>query len=164
MADIWEELDDLSLETVDGGLFGDAGTYHSDVTIETTTTLPGYDQPSQTTETIETTEQTDTAGQQQEAQEEWQPGQQNDGDVAYNYLMGIGTDEAASWSPNGYARTYSYSGGSSSSGYMPKIYSNSRSLSSNRAATMYSKQPRDASYSYLRPSFETNGSRSAYER
>ena len=52
----------------------------------------------------------------------------------------------------------------SASSYMPKVYSNPRSLSSNRAATMYSKQPRDASYSYLRPSFETRGSRSAYER
>lgn len=59
---------------------------------------------------------------------------------------------------------YSYGSKSGSGNYNPKIYSNTRSLNSSRASTMYSKQPRDANYSYLRPSFDTNGSRSAYER
>lgn len=59
---------------------------------------------------------------------------------------------------------YGYGSNAGYGNYNPKIYSNSRSVSADRASTMYSKQPRDANYSYLRPSFETKGSRSAYER
>lgn len=68
-----------------------------------------------------------------------------------------------------YGTRYSYSsyrsGSSGSSSYMPRIYSTPRSINANRAATMYSKTPGDTRInSYLRPSFETKGSREAYKR
>lgn len=161
----WSEMDAITLENVDAGLLGSSGTYHSDVMISTETSLPGYDQTSQTSEQTaeQPIEQPQATSEQQ--QEEWVPGQYNSGDVAYNYLMNE-AGQGVSGSSGGYTRGYSsssYRGGSSSS-YMPRVYSNSRSVSADRASTMYSKQPRDANYSYLRPSFETRGSRSAYER
>lgn len=78
-----------------------------------------------------------------------------------------GGKNTSTWNKN----TYSYgrknrggSGGGGGSSYNPKIYSNGRVLSFDKAATMYSKQPYSASSNYLRPSFETKGSREAYRR
>lgn len=87
----------------------------------------------------------------------------------------------------GYSSRAGYSRGSSggSSNYNPKIYStrvtstnisssrisntrtnpDSRNVTTDRAATMYSKQPQDTRVNtYLRPSFSTKGSREAYKR
>ena len=64
-----------------------------------------------------------------------------------------------------YPRSYSGGGGGSSYNYNPKIYSNSKNVSSDRAATIYSKTPYSAqTSSYLRPGFSTKGSREAYRR
>lgn len=72
------------------------------------------------------------------------------------------------WNTNYYPRSaYSYSGGGGGAGYNynPKIYSNPRQVNSDRAATMYTKQPYgNTPTSYLRPSFSTKGSREAYKR
>lgn len=66
-----------------------------------------------------------------------------------------GTRNFNSW------RRYSGGGGSS---YAPRIYSNPRSVSSDKAASMYVKQPYGATSDYLRPAFYTKGSREAYRR
>ena len=73
--------------------------------------------------------------------------------------------------PNNYGqRTYyrssgGYSSSSSSSNYNPRIYANSKSVNSDKPATMYSKQPYGNSpTSYLRPGVTTKGSREAYRR
>lgn len=58
----------------------------------------------------------------------------------------------------------SYGGGSSSGNYNPKIYNTSHNVNSDRASTMYTKQPQSARTTYLRPSFSTKGSREAYRR
>lgn len=71
-----------------------------------------------------------------------------------------------------YPRTYSRSSGgyrgyrkSSGSTYNPKIYSNpAYNLNADRPATMYSKRAYDTNFDYLRPGFETKGSREAYKR
>lgn len=55
-------------------------------------------------------------------------------------------------------------GGGGGSSYNPKIYSNPRSISADRAASMYTKQPYGATTTYLRPGFYTKGSREAYKR
>lgn len=68
-----------------------------------------------------------------------------------------------SYGGGGYSRR-SYGGRSGSGDYNPKIYSNPRSVNSDRAATMYTKQPQSAHTTYLRPSFSTKGSREAYKR
>ena len=58
--------------------------------------------------------------------------------------------------------SYYRSGGSS---YNPKIYSNSRSVSSDRASTMGAQRPYNKTgRTYLNPNFETKGSREAYKR
>lgn len=64
------------------------------------------------------------------------------------------------WPVNG-IRRYTSGGGSS---YSPRIYNNPRSISADRAATMYTKTPYSASSTYLRPTFVTKGSREAYKR
>lgn len=48
--------------------------------------------------------------------------------------------------------------------YSPKIYSIARDVDAGKAATMYSKTPRSAAKTYLRPSVSTKGSREAYKR
>lgn len=67
-------------------------------------------------------------------------------------------------SKNYKAYTRYFGSGSSGSSYNPKIYSNPRSISADRAATMYTKQPYGPTISYLRPGFSTKGSREAYKR
>lgn len=65
----------------------------------------------------------------------------------------------------GFTSSYFSSGSySGSNGYNPKIYSNPRQLNAPKAATMYTKQLRDAKANYLNPSFSTKGSREAYKR
>lgn len=59
---------------------------------------------------------------------------------------------------------YTYSGGSSSYNYNPRIYSTSGSVGSSRPSTMYSKAPYTTRPSYLSPGFSTKGSREAYRR
>ena len=67
---------------------------------------------------------------------------------------------SAGW---GYTSSRRYSGGSSSRA--ASIYSRpASSLSADRAATMYSKNRSETKYDYLRPDFETKGSRDAYKR
>lgn len=66
------------------------------------------------------------------------------------------------YSPSyGYA-SRSYSGGGSS--YNPRIYSNPRSVTADRAQGMNVRQPYKATSTYLRPGFSTKGSREAYKR
>lgn len=63
----------------------------------------------------------------------------------------------------GYSSGRSYSSGGS--GYNPKIYSNpAYSLSSDKPSTMYSKIPYSTYFDYIRPDFQTQGSRYAYTR
>ena len=63
----------------------------------------------------------------------------------------------------GYSSGRSYSSGGS--GYNPKIYSNpAYSLSSDKPSTMYSKIPNSTYFDYIRPDFQTQGSRYAYSR
>lgn len=63
----------------------------------------------------------------------------------------------------GYSSGRSYSSGGS--GYNPKIYSNpAYSLSSDKPSTMYSKIPYSTYFDYIRPDFQTQGSRYAYSR
>lgn len=63
----------------------------------------------------------------------------------------------------GYRSGRSYSSGGS--GYNPKIYSNpAYSLSSDKPSTMYSKIPYSTYFDYIRPDFQTQGSRYAYSR
>lgn len=66
-------------------------------------------------------------------------------------------------SKGNYSSWKRYSGGGGSS-YNPRIYSNPRSVNSDRAASMYVKQPYGATSDYLRPAFYTKGSREAYRR
>ena len=64
-------------------------------------------------------------------------------------------------------RGYSYSrgGGGGGSSYKPNIYSKpAYSLNADKPATMYAKVPYSAKFDYLRPGFETKGSREAYKR
>lgn len=91
----------------------------------------------------------------------------DEGNQSYENPFGLkDPDEYNQGSSSHYypSEMYGYGSKAGSGNYSPKIYSNSRSLNASRPSTMYSKQPRDASYSYLRPSFTTQGSRSAYER
>ena len=71
-----------------------------------------------------------------------------------------------SYYPRSYSRGYSRSyGGGGSYEYDPKIYSNpAYSLNTDRPATMYSKVPYSTTFDYLRPDFQTKGSREAYLR
>lgn len=75
---------------------------------------------------------------------------------------GSGTS-SGSGSSYSYGKSYS-SGSSSGSSYSPKIYYTSRSVSADKAASMYAKTPYTASTTYLRPAFYTKGSREAYRR
>ncbi len=69
---------------------------------------------------------------------------------------------------SGYRKNYrawkSYGGSSRSTSYNPKIYSNSRNVNADRASGMNVRQPYKASTTYLRPDYETKGSREAYRR
>lgn len=93
----------------------------------------------------------------------------NDGDDDDKPWKTYGDDKP--WKTTSYYPRYTYStggGGSYGGGsynYNPKIYSNPRQVNSDRAATMYTKQPYgNTPTSYLRPSFSTKGSREAYRR
>ena len=72
-----------------------------------------------------------------------------------------------SGSSGGYSNKSYYRGSGSGGGsnYNPKIYSYSKTINADRPATMYSKTPYATQVrSYLRPGFETKGSREAYKR
>ena len=58
----------------------------------------------------------------------------------------------------------SYSGGGSGGNRTPYIYSNPRTLNSDRPSTSGAPRPYDANKTYLNPSFETKGSRESYRR
>lgn len=63
--------------------------------------------------------------------------------------------------------SYYYSGGGGggySSSYNPRIYSNAKSVYSQRASGMSTRQPYKATSTYLRPAFYTSGSRTSYRR
>lgn len=76
------------------------------------------------------------------------------------------TNDSAFYNSGSGGYTVSGSSYSSSSGssYSPKIYYTSRSVSADKAASMYAKTPYNANTTYLRPAFYTKGSREAYRR
>ena len=84
------------------------------------------------------------------------------------YKQGDLTKASGSGGSSGsYSRGYSrsYSGGGSSKGYAPNIYSRpAYNLNADKPSTMYSKTPYESRFDYLRPGFETKGSREAYKR
>lgn len=55
-------------------------------------------------------------------------------------------------------------GGGGSRGYSPNLYSRLPSVNMPGARTMYAERLYDANFDYLRPNFETKGSREAYKR
>lgn len=55
-------------------------------------------------------------------------------------------------------------GGSGGGGYSPNLYSRLPSVNMPYASNMYAERLYDANYDYLRPNFETKGSREAYKR
>ena len=60
---------------------------------------------------------------------------------------------------------YRSGGGGGGSSYKPNIYSKpAYSLNADKPATMYAKVPYSSRFDYLRPGFETKGSREAYKR
>lgn len=64
-----------------------------------------------------------------------------------------------------YGGGYGYGGGGGGGGgYRPKIYSNLPHVSMPYADSMYAERLYDPNYDYLRPNFETKGSREAYKR
>lgn len=77
---------------------------------------------------------------------------------------GSGSSAGSGSNSSYYSGSYSSGYSSSSSSYTPKIYYTSRSVSADKAASMYAKNPYTASTTYLRPSFYTKGSREAYRR
>lgn len=66
------------------------------------------------------------------------------------------------WNRSGYGGYYRSSGGGG--GYTPNLYSRLPSVNMPYASTMYAERSYDPSYDYLRPNFETKGSREAYKR
>ena len=71
------------------------------------------------------------------------------------------------WTRSGYRNYYRRSyggGGGGGGGYTPNLYSRLPSVNMPYASTMYSERSYDPSYDYLRPNFETKGSREAYKR
>lgn len=86
---------------------------------------------------------------------------------AYDLFFGITKPKTSYGNGSGSnGRTYStyYGYSTKSYDYMPKIYSNSRTLNSDRASTMNTPRPYNANKTYLNPSFETKGSRESYKR
>lgn len=76
--------------------------------------------------------------------------------------QGLNSEDSDNKSSNGSSyRGYSNGGGSS---YNPKIYSNSHNVNADKAQSMSVRQPYNATKTYLRPDFETKGSREAYKR
>lgn len=80
----------------------------------------------------------------------------------YAKEKGIDLDDDNNKSSSGSSyRSYGSGGGS---GYNPKIYSNSHNVNADKAQGMSVRQPYNATKTYLRPDFETKGSREAYKR
>lgn len=78
-------------------------------------------------------------------------------------------DDGDDYTPGGGYRYRSYGrggggGGGGGGGYSPNIYSRLPNSYMPTARTMYSERVYDPSYDYLRPNFETKGSREAYKR
>lgn len=66
-----------------------------------------------------------------------------------------------------YGRTYGYyrrGGGGGGGGYSPNLYSRVPSVSMPYSGRMYAERIYNPNYDYLRPNFETKGSREAYKR
>ena len=61
-------------------------------------------------------------------------------------------------------RSYGRGGGGGSKGYSPNLYSRLPSVNMPGARTMYAERLYDPQFDYLRPNFETKGSREAYKR
>ena len=77
---------------------------------------------------------------------------------------GDDTDGGSGYPSYGY-RSYGYSRGSGGSGgYTPNIYSRLPNNYMPTARTMYAERTYSPNYDYLRPNFETKGSREAYKR
>lgn len=74
---------------------------------------------------------------------------------------GSGSDNGGSGRPWSYGRR---SGGGGGGGYSPNLYSRLPNLYMPTVRTMYGERVYDPSYDYLRPNFETKGSREAYKR
>lgn len=83
-------------------------------------------------------------------------------DADYNF----GSDDGRRSYP--YGRSYGYSrrsgGGGGGGGYSPNIYSRLPNTYLPSPRTMYAERIYNANYDYLRPNFETKGSREAYKR
>ena len=93
----------------------------------------------------------------------------NGGDTASgNDLDGTGSgDGDTTTSSTSGGRRYGYGGGGYSGGgssYTPKVYSNTGAAYAPRAEDMKTGYMEDTRLDYLRPSFETKGSREAYKR
>lgn len=87
-----------------------------------------------------------------------------DGNITWNVEKTSAQKYAgdSNWYYSGSGRYY---GGRSGSTYAPKIYATKgNSINAKAPATMYAKTPYKTNTDYLRPSFETKGSREAYKR
>ena len=80
---------------------------------------------------------------------------------------GYGDGYGYGGSGGGYRRSYgrrSYGRGGGGGGYSPSIYSRLPNVYAPSAKTMYAERVYGPNYDYLRPNFETKGSREAYKR
>lgn len=86
------------------------------------------------------------------------------GDLAA--VTGFDSDSDDDGYPTGYRYGYSRrsGGGGGGGGYTPNIYSRMPSVNMPYASTMYAERVYAPNYDYLRPNFETKGSREAYKR
>lgn len=86
---------------------------------------------------------------------------------SYGYRSYGGRSYYRSYGGRGYSRSYSSyrrGGGGGGGGYSPNLYSRLPNISPDRPNVMYSERLYDPNYNYLRPNFETKGSREAYKR
>lgn len=87
---------------------------------------------------------------------------------SYGYRSYGGRGYYRSYGGRSYSRGYSSyrrsGGGGGGGGYSPNLYSRLPNISPDRPNVMYSERLYDPNYNYLRPNFETKGSREAYKR
>lgn len=74
-----------------------------------------------------------------------------------SYVRSYGGRSGGGYYSGGYSSNYS-------SAYNPKIYSTAKQVYGDRASGMQTRQPYNATTTYLRPNFYTKGSREAYKR
>lgn len=98
------------------------------------------------------------------AYNEISPGSGGDGDDRGSYPTNYGNrgGDGGGWYYR--RRGYGGGGGGGGGGYTPNIYSHLPSVNMPYAGTMYGERLYDPNYDYIRPNFETKGSREAYKR